>query len=354
MRRWLIALALLLPALGAGCWLTVSTLAPVASGEPVGNRFEEPTRDRPDFRLTCFGYVDGEDGVRSLVPRQPGRVVAVKAHEGDLVSAGAVILQLDDAPARHALAKAEAAEQAAREELAQAAESETRHGARLKQQEAMADAAAHRLAAAQEMLGLKQELSRRGQGPAAEAAAAQEQVRELEAAERVERSRLEDLKAHDPRGDERLAEAKLKAAEATVLEAKDAVDECALKAPEAGTVLRILAGVGDVIGGTSKEPVVQFVSAGPRVVRAEVAHEYAGRVHEGQRVRLVDEFDPTQSWTGRVVRLSDWYTRRRSVVFEPGQVNDVRTLECVVRPDSEATGLRLGQRLRVAWSGAEQ
>ena len=32
----------------------------------------------------------------------------------------------------------------------------------------------------------------------------------------------------------------------------------------------------------------------------------------------------------RVMRVSDWYTHRRSMLFEPFQYNDVRTLECLV------------------------
>jgi multidrug resistance efflux pump len=351
MRRWLWLIALSLPLVGAGCWLTVSTLTPPGPDGVTPPRTGESNREQA-VRLTCFGYVDGEHGVRALAPRQAGRVVAVKVREGDEVAAGAVLLQLDDAQARHALARAEAARQTAREELAQARESATRHQTRLKQQQAMAEAAAHRHAAARETLSLKRELARRGQVQQAEAAVAEEQARELEALEQAARAALKDLEAHDPQTEVRLAEARAKGAEAAELEARDALDECSLKAPEAGTVLRLLAGVGDVLGAQPREPVMQFVAAGPRVVRAEVAHEYASRVSAGQAVRVADEFDARQTWAGRVERVSDWYTRRRSLLFEPGQVNDVRTLECVIRLEAPAPGLRLGQRVRIEWGSA--
>jgi hypothetical protein len=52
-----------------------------------------------------------------------------------------------------------------------------------------------------------------------------------------------------------------------------------------------------------------------------------------------------------VARVSEWFARRRSVLLEPGQVNDVRTLECIVTLDKDAAPkgarLRIGQRVHV-------
>ena len=52
-------------------------------------------------------------------------------------------------------------------------------------------------------------------------------------------------------------------------------------------------------------------------------------------------------WHGKVKHLSDWYTHRRSMLQEPFQYNDVRTLECIVSVDSGGPPLRIGQRVRV-------
>jgi hypothetical protein len=49
-----------------------------------------------------------------------------------------------------------------------------------------------------------------------------------------------------------------------------------------------------------------------------------------------------------VARVSEWFARRRSVLLEPGQVNDVRTLECIVAfDDPDPPILRIGQRMRI-------
>jgi hypothetical protein len=45
--------------------------------------------------------------------------------------------------------------------------------------------------------------------------------------------------------------------------------------------------------------------------------------------------------------MSDWYTHRRSILLEPSQQNDVRTLECIVEVDPGQPPVRIGQRMRV-------
>jgi hypothetical protein len=52
-----------------------------------------------------------------------------------------------------------------------------------------------------------------------------------------------------------------------------------------------------------------------------------------------------------VTRLSDWYTHRRSILLEPMQFNDVRTLESIITLDPGQPMLRIGQRMRVTLGG---
>jgi hypothetical protein len=50
-----------------------------------------------------------------------------------------------------------------------------------------------------------------------------------------------------------------------------------------------------------------------------------------------------------VQEVSDWFTHRRSIIQEPFQFNDVRTLQCIIAVTEEPEGqkLRIGQRMRV-------
>ena len=98
---------------------------------------------------------------------------------------------------------------------------------------------------------------------------------------------------------------------------------------------------------------VLFCPDGPRLVRAEVEQEYASQVQVGQSATVQDDSGAAGTWHGRVARLSDWYTRRRSTLDEPLQLNDVRTLECLIALDPGQPPLRIGQRIRVTIGPAE-
>jgi hypothetical protein len=56
---------------------------------------------------------------------------------------------------------------------------------------------------------------------------------------------------------------------------------------------------------------------------------------------------------GKVLSVSNWYSPRRSMVMEPLQYNDIRTLECLIEVDASPANqnpenmLRIGQRVRV-------
>ena len=53
------------------------------------------------------------------------------------------------------------------------------------------------------------------------------------------------------------------------------------------------------------------------------------------------------TWTGRVLRVGNWVARKRNPLLEPGEMNDVRTVECVIALDGNPEGLLVGQRMRV-------
>jgi multidrug resistance efflux pump len=112
-------------------------------------------------------------------------------------------------------------------------------------------------------------------------------------------------------------------------------------------VLRLSAAVGGLAGPQSPRPAVDLCPDVPRLVRAEVEQAFAGRVAVGQVAVIEDDVQAGASWRGRVRHLSDWYTHQRSVLQEPLQFNDVRTLECLVDLDPGQPPLRIGQRVRV-------
>jgi HlyD family secretion protein len=297
--------------------------------------------------IVCFGTVDLELGVASLHPLQPGRLAEVLVAEGQQVAAGAILLRLEDEAARLRLAEAKAAVELAQLQRRQAGQQAELHSLRVAQQQAMRDAAHSRVQAARRVLAREEKLAKSAIITNSERSINEEKIREAEALERAEVQRLHELEAQDTQVEIDRAETELRAAEARRDQAMLALEECRLKAPRAGTVLRILVGPGDLVGDRPGQPAVLFAADGPQVIRAAVEQEFAGRVKEGAPALVRDEADPSASWHGRVGRVAGWYSQRRTILHDPSQLSDVRTLECLIVLDAGQPRLRLGQDVRV-------
>ena len=301
--------------------------------------------------VVCLGYVDLEHSVASLSPLQPGRVAELLVHENDQVAAGAPLLRLDDRAERLQLTEARVALATAKEQLQQARKAPEQHRARMEQQRASVEAAGHRLAAARELLSRKRQLLEIRQINAEDVTAAEDQVKALEAGERAEAARLTELGLTDPAAEVRRAELNVAAVQTRLDQAKHTLDECTLKAPGAGRVLRILVGPGDVLQSPAQQAAILFGPDSQRLVRAEVDQEFAGRVAAGQPAVVEDDAPSGARWRGRVLRLAEWYHQRRTILREPSPSPDTRTVECLISLDPGESLPRLGQRVRVTIGG---
>ena len=173
-------------------------------------------------------------------------------------------------------------------------------------------------------------------------------MKALESAVEGETTKLNGLEAVDPYIGVTLAMNDLNARKARLSKAEYALKETTLVAPFKGSVLRINTSVGETLGPNPKLPAIMFCPSTKRIVRAEVEQEFAGKISLNQLALMQDDCSTsTQTWRGKVVRISDWYTHRRSILLEPLQFNDVRTLECIIDLDPGQPILRIGQRVRV-------
>jgi multidrug resistance efflux pump len=342
-------------------WIVI--LAVVAIGTPAaGLLFSYSSRGSPPFRggnndrdasasggqgVVCFGQVDLRHGVTALYPLQPGRVVEVLVQEGQTVPEGTVLLRLEDGPARSRVAEAQAALEAAELRLDQARKLPERHRSQIAQQQDSVEAMRRRLSSARHQFDRQKQLADKQLVDARDLAVSEDHVREVEALLRVEEKRLADLTRENPADDVGRAEKEVAVMRARRNQARFALEDCIVKAPRRGTVLRLLAGPGDVLGGAARQPAVQFAIDGPQVIRAEVEQEFVGRVAVGQSVRVEDETNAAGAWQGKVERVSNWVTQRRSVMQEPSDFNDVRTVEALITLDADQPPLRIGQRVRV-------
>jgi len=319
-----------------------------SEGNPPAATNETPRTDGPAGRfLVAFGHVDVEQGVAALYPSQPGRVRKILVKEGVAVRTGEELLRLDDTLIRTRLRAALADLKAAQRQLEEARQLPRQHEAKVRQQKEAVEAARHRLASARHLHEHKQRLGQSNLVSRKEVDIVAETVQELEAAERAEVEKLRALELLDPTTAVARAEAEVDAKQANVDQVNELLREHVLRAPEDGTVLRILVSPGDQLGQPARQPAVFFCPRAPRIVRAEVEQEYARRVAPGQSALVEDDSQDGGTWQAKVVRVSDWFTRRRSILLDPLQFNDVRTLECILEITPGQAPLRIGQRVRV-------
>ena len=310
-------------------------------------------------KVACsYAYGDVESGVAKLYTLQPNRVVEVVARDNDMVEKDAVLVRLDDTVAQAELQRARGALTAAETALANAKKQaellKQEHAAKITGQKAVIAGKKAELADATNKRDKAKELATKNLGNDFQKAAdvAQASVSALEKALAAEEEKLRVLESTDPEIASKVAdaEAQLTDKKQLVAKAEFALRECTITAPVKGTVLRVLVSKGDVLGPMPREPAVMFCPDKPRILRAEVEQEFASRLVLNQTVVIRDDVTNSPLFTGKVTRISDWYSHRRSMVQEPLQFNDVRTLECIITPDpNDRPPVRIGQRVRVTF-----
>jgi multidrug resistance efflux pump len=343
---WILGLGLLIcTAVGAG-WALNTVSGPSSAG---GIDHADPA---PPPGIAAIAFVDVEPGIARLFPVQPGRVLSV-VPEGTQAKKGDVLLQLDNAQAGAALKQAEAAWEDAKFLLKIADKGPDKHAIDLELQQKAIDIARNKKDALFHEVEVKRDQYDKVLLSKHELDAYVSNLKVAESLVAVEEAKLRGLRLRDPKLEVERAKADVQAKKAQFDRAKLALDECDLRAPEDGSVLRVLVHPGEALGPNSKLPAIQFCPTGKRIIRAEVLQEWAGAVHKGQKVYIQDDTRGGAEWTGTVKHVSDWFTQRRNVVLEPFMVNDIRTLECLIEVNPGGPPLRIGQRVRVTIQSAE-
>jgi HlyD family secretion protein len=345
-RRRLLGFYLLGVVLLAGSVAGASFALHAQGSAASGGSEEAPAVASGEKPVICFGYVDTPGGVASVFPLLPGRVARIQVEEGQQVSKGDVLFEMDSTQAELKVKEARAAKEAAEAQLNEAENQAGQYSFEVDRQKKAVDRAKGILDAAEAMNQRAKRLS--GSSISAEEArAAAANVEQARAGLEAEEIKLEELKQLKPQLKVELARKDLAVREAVLEEAEHAVTECRRTAPFEGTVLRVLANPGDVYSPQSHQPVLQFCPTGRRIVRAEVEQEFAGRVAKGQKASFQDDTTGQTIWHGKVNHVSDWFSQRRMYLPEPLQLHDVRTLECIIEIDPNQPPLRINQRVRV-------
>ncbi|MGF1578342.1 MAG: HlyD family secretion protein [Gemmataceae bacterium] len=377
---WLAGILLLVGTAAGASWILNQSEANTAKADENG-----PKAPFEGKGIICVAYVDVEEGIASLYPEQPGRVVEIYAKDGQSVEKNEVLLKVDDTLQMTIVEEAEGDLKIAEQKLKALVNERDR---KIRVYESMLKLKQIAVAAAQKDEAIAQTLLKQAQAKKkqAEATAAYQQnllkansldsshllrkakaaIEEAEGAieqasraiqkakSGVEAARQEVVVAQQSHPKEKFEDQINIAKEVIVVKlkqlekAKHQLSQCLVKAPSRGTVLRVYARKGETLGNNPKLPALQFCPKGARIVRAEVQQEWAHTVKVDQECIIEDDSSSKVQWSGKIVRLSDWFTHRRSIVLEPFQFNDVRTLEAIIEiTGPEGQPLRIGQRMRV-------
>lgn len=338
---WILGVCLLVGTVAGASWVLNHSSAQDGAGADRAREANEP--------FSALGFADVESGISALHPLKKGRVTHVWFKENDEVSAGDMLLSLENDQARHDVRKAKIAWEAAKNQLAKAKLLVKQHEELVAAKRAAVEVKKHNRDAAEQEHKKAENYYRQGlQGTKFDLAIAEHYFKAAEAAFKAEEHLLKELELKDPELEVKNADLQVQAREVLFEKARLALFEHDVYAPSDGVLLRVLVNAGESIGEQPK-PALQFCPNTPRIIRAEVLQEWANRVEKGQTVVIEDDTRSGPQWQGKVKRVSDWFTHRRAILLEPFQFNDVRTLECIIVVDPSSRPLRIGQRVRVTF-----
>ncbi len=185
--------------------------------------------------------------VSSLVA---GRIARLHAAEGDRVSAGQVIAEIEDRPYRDQLQQAEAAVEQAKANLENAELSRTRN----------------------------EDLFKRGIAA---------------------RKDLEDARTQVS-----VQQATLRQAEAQLALAQLQITRTQVHSPLTGTVVKRFASDGEQVDGTASQPIAEVANLDRVELYGNVPAAYLGRIHVGETLPVTTDAAPAKTFDGRIVAVS--------------------------------------------------
>ena len=236
--------------------------------------------------------------VRNFEAHSPGPAIVkrVLVHEGDRVRSGQLLLQLDDAEARAAQARALAQLRTAEAELSSIQKGGTQEEVFTTQaQLAKAQTEAE---AAQRNLEALQGLQKTGAASPAEVAAARNRLQAAQADLQLLRQKQQRRFAAP---DLAKAEAQVADARAAVTAAQEVLRNLNITSTQAGNVYALPVKPGGFVN--AGDLLVQVADLSSVVVRAFVDEPDIGRLTRGQPVEITWDAIPGRKWTGSVINV---------------------------------------------------
>jgi HlyD family secretion protein len=251
------------------------------------------TRDTLVSRISTNGLVEPEKNIEYHSPLAT-TVRAIYVQQGDHVTKGQLLMQLDDVVARARVATAESALRAA-----QATDEATRQGGTLEERQSFSSSVSRAkldLADQQRQLAALEKLQATGAASASEVQAARDRV--AIAQDSLQSAQARQTSRYSPSEIAR-ANSAVADAQANLAAARAVLDQTSFRAPSDGTAYSIPIGRSDFVD--QGKLLLQMADLTHTRVRAYFDEPEIGRLAVGQPIRIVWDARPGKEWHGHIV-----------------------------------------------------
>jgi HlyD family secretion protein len=284
---------------------------------------------KPLWAASAPGRIEPIGGELRVAAPAPGRIAEVLVSLNDNVSAGDLMIGLDD---EELLARVHAA--AANEAVRKRDRDNTDAGGRLGEDRRSGEdsvaSSERQLASLREQHDGVRRAYRRGSGTAADVQKARDAV--TKARERLDQSRVTLRKAlsADKLPTPTRQDAALAAARAELSLAEATLERTRIRAPSGGTVLHVAAKVGEIAAPSPEGTLVTIGDLSSLRVRAEIEERDVGKVRVGQMAVVRSDAFAGKDFEGKVVSLAKALGPSRLGQRGPRKPSDVDVLEVLI------------------------
>lgn len=302
----------------------------------------EPPPPAAQWAASATGRVEPKNGEVRIASEAAGSIVEVLANTNDQVKAGDLLLRIDDAD-YYTKISAAAAEAGVRERE-RAEEQATGLALDRRNAEDAVSKAQRDVFAAHEAFDAAYRADKSGKGSTDATDAARKALAAREDALETAKAKLAEVNAKPGLPLPQRLESSLALARADLTSAELALERTRVRAPADGTVLNVLARVGEMAVPSPDSAVVVFGDMSSLRLRAEVEERDAAKVHVGQRVVVKADAFPDKTFEGTVTSISQSLGAPRIATRGPRRPNDVEVVEVMVALDGHPplfTGMRV-------------
>jgi len=285
-------------------------------------------RDLPDPTLVAGnGVVEPRSPESRMAADTAGRISAIFVKEGDAVTKGTILAEIENAMQRAQISRAEADVAASQAELLRILQ-----GSHAQDIVADATAARARAALAESELARTKELVGNGSLASAELDHARRKFEAESASSRAATERAGGAQV-GARQDVSVAQAHLKGATASLEESRAALQRTQLVAPIDARVLRVKLHVGEFHNPMGGEPIVILGDLSQLRVRMDVDERDVARLKRGAAAYVTATAFGKDRFPGKVVEVGQRMGRRTVRVDDPADRIDVKILEASIELD---------------------